>query len=661
MFVCHGQTDRILDVLAQAVTLRSLRVENKVAPVGIDVNPRFSWIISSSARGVIQTSYQIRVSTAKAGSSDVWDSGVVQSNIPYLQEYSGPALSSDTHYFWNVNVATSAGSASASSEFTTGLLSSSDWGSSLWIGKPSPSTLVSTFNAASWIWTKETEFPNAPPGDRAFRKTYATPSGKVATSAEVLITADDLFDLYLNGQLVGSASNATDSWKSAEIFNVNLSSDSNLFAVRGTNRPAVGGGDGPAGLIAAIQITFVDGTSSFISTDSTWLATNTVPDNFQSPSFNDSQWAAATIEATYGSGVWGSQVVLPFSLVPPTLTIDNSIWIWSSETSPPNAPAEPRAFRKQFSTPSGKTLQSAIVIMTVDDQFTLYVNGDVVGSSPNEPNIWQSAQTFTIKLSGSSTLFAVNGTNLPDVNVGGDSPAGLLAAIQIQYTDGTIDTIESDTTWKVSKTVPDGFQLPSFDDSSWSLASSLGTYGVSPWGTGVSISDSLGEHPAPLMRKEFTVSKTISFARLYYAAGGYASISINGQPASDHVLTPGFTNWVEQVQYIGLDVASLLKVGSNAIGIELGRGHYAVTQGSVWNWNGAPWHAEPNVRILLSIGYSDGTSTQVVSDDSWRVTEGPTRLDDVFGGENFNGELIELDIDFFGGLTLHSQLYTKGV
>ncbi|KAG6839357.1 hypothetical protein C0991_003366, partial [Blastosporella zonata] len=174
------------------------------------------------------------------------------------------------------------------------------------------------------------------------------------------------------------------------------------------------------------------------------------------------------------------------------------------------------------------------------------------------------------------------------------------------------------------------------DDSSWSVATSLGSYGVSPWDTQVTISNSLGEHPAPLLRKEFTTTKTISFARMYYSAGGYASMTINGALASDHVLTPGFTKYDVQMQYVVLDVASKLTLGLNVIGAELGRSHYGVTQGSVWNWNTAPWHGQPALRIVLSIGYSDGTTERLVTDATWQVIEGPTRLDDVFGGENYD-------------------------
>ncbi|GLB44347.1 putative bacterial alpha-L-rhamnosidase C-terminal domain [Lyophyllum shimeji] len=639
---------------AAQVTVSNLQVENKIAPIGIDVKPRFSWIVNSEERGTTQTAYQISVSKSQAGESDVWNSGVIASKQPYLIEYAGPALSSDTRYSWSVNVVTTAGSASASSEFTTGFLSAADWDPSVWIGKPAtglviPDALASSFRSASWIWTSETGAPNAPAGDRAFRKTFISPSGKTPTSALILMSVDDQFSLYVNGNLVGSSPTTADIWKTSQRFSVALNAGSNLFAVRATNLPDVStGGDNPAGLLAAIQITFSDGTTTIFSTDSSWRSIRSIPADFQSPSLDDSNWTSSVVIAQYGSGPWGTGVALPSGDVTPTISLTDSTWIWSAEDSPPLAPAQPRAFRKTFQTPSGKTLKSAFIILAVDDAFTLYVNGAVVGSSPSQVDVWKSAQRFTVPLSGSSTVFAVRANNLPDANSAGPSPAGLLAAIQIVYSDSSSTILLSDTTWKVNKDVPTGFELPSTDDSSWSSATSLGKYGVSPWGTQVSISDALGEHPTPLLRKEFEVEKALSFARLYYAVGGYASITLNGAPASDLVLTPGFTKYDTQVQYVVLDVTSKLKVGKNAFGVELGRSHYGVTQGNVWNWNAAPWHAEPSLRTVLSIGYTDGTSAKVVTDASWQVIEGPTRLDDVFGGENFDASYLKPGYDTVG-------------
>ncbi|KAF8150872.1 bacterial alpha-L-rhamnosidase-domain-containing protein [Crassisporium funariophilum] len=635
------------------VDLSTLLVENRAEPLGIDVTPRFSWIISSTVNEDIQKSYRLRVSTKSAGDANVWDSGVVSSKISYLVEYKGPTLVSDTQYFWTVDVTTTSGSKSASSKFSTGLLSSSDWGTSVWIGKPTatdgpPADLISTFQHGSWIWTSESNPPNAPAADRVFRKTYVDPSGKTAASSDILLTADDQFTLYVDGSFVGASPATTDIWKKAQFFSASHSSSSISFAIRATNLPDVGtGGDGPAGLLVAIKINFVDGTSTLISSDSSFSSNKIVTNDWDAPTVNTSGWSPSSLIATYGQGPWASQVAIPTSISPSTLSFADSTWIWSSETSPPSAPALPRAFRRTFVAPSGKTLKSAMILITVDDGFRLYVNGDLI-SSPIETDDWQSAQKFTTDLSGTSALFAVWGNNLADVNSGGPSPAGLLIIIQVTYTDGSTEVILSDTSWKVNKDVPDGFELPSTDDSSWSFATPLGKYGVSPWNNQVTISNSLAEHPAPLLRKQFEISKPVSFARLYYAAGGYASITINGSPASDHVLTPGFTKYDTELQYISVDVASVLKAGPNAIGMELGRSHYGVTQGNVWNWDTVSWHGEPRVRAVLSIGFSDGTSAKVFTDDSWQVKEGPTRLDDVFGGENYDASFLQKGFDTAG-------------
>ncbi|KAF9549702.1 alpha-L-rhamnosidase [Agrocybe pediades] len=641
--------------LGNALSLSSLLVENKVEPLGIDVVPRFSWTISSTASNDSQKSYRIRVSKSSKLPGDVWDSGVVQSKKSYLNEYGGPSLASDTKYFWTVDVTTSAGSTSASSTFATGMLSASDWGSSQWIGKPTngpPDDLVSSFHNASWIWTAESNPPNAAPGDSVFRTTYSAPNGKQPQSATILMTADDQFTLYMNGNLVGASPTTANVWMQAQSFNVSLSSSSITFAVRATNLADVSsGGDSPAGLLAAIKIIFADGTSTTLTTDSSWLSNTAVPSDWNSPTFNQSGWTAASVIAAYGQGPWSNQVTIPTASGPTSLSFASSQWIWSSDATTNSAPAGSRAFRKTFAAEQSKAFKSALIDLTVDNDFQLYVNGDFVGSPPNETDVWKSAQTFTVDLSSSSTsevVFAVLATNLPDPTSGGPSPAGLLGVIQITYTDGTSTVITSDTSWKVSSTILNNFQSPSFNDSAWPSAISLGTYGpnTQPWTNQVSISNSLVEHPAPLLRKEFNVNKPLSFARLYYAAGGYASITINGAPASDHVLTPGFTKYDTEMQYVALDVASQLHTNANnVIGAELGRSHFGVTQGNVWNWDQAPWHGEPRVRMVLSLGYTDGSTSRVVSDGSWKVKEGPTRLDDVFGGENFDASFIQQGFD----------------
>ena len=146
--------------------------------------------------------------------------------------------------------------------------------------------------------------------------------------------------------------------------------------------------------------------------------------------------------------------------------------------------------------------------------------------------------------------------------------------------------------------------------------------------------------PAPLLRKEFDVASSVETARLYLAAGGLARVEINGSPVSEDVLSPGFTDYDKQVQYVAWDVTSLLSVGPNAIALELGRGFYGMATANTWNWERAPWHGEPSVRAVLEIEYADGQRLRIVTDSTWLAVAGPTRYDDLYAGENFDANHI---------------------
>ncbi|MBD3915141.1 family 78 glycoside hydrolase catalytic domain [Nocardioides hwasunensis] len=144
------------------------------------------------------------------------------------------------------------------------------------------------------------------------------------------------------------------------------------------------------------------------------------------------------------------------------------------------------------------------------------------------------------------------------------------------------------------------------------------------------------DQPAPLMRKEFSVSQPVAHATHYVAAGGYADVTLNGERISDDTLSPGFTDYDDTVQYVGTDVTDQVMQGDNVLGMELGRGFYGMLGGNVWNWQSPPWHGEPRARGVLVIEYADGTTERVVTDDSWTTRGGPTRLDDLYAGERYD-------------------------
>jgi len=143
--------------------------------------------------------------------------------------------------------------------------------------------------------------------------------------------------------------------------------------------------------------------------------------------------------------------------------------------------------------------------------------------------------------------------------------------------------------------------------------------------------------PAPVLRRSFRVGEGVSRATLYVAAGGYADMTIDGKPVSDAVLSPGFADYDRRLEVVATDVS--LARGEHVLGAELGRGFYGMTNANVWHWERAPWHGQPRVRALLRIRYTDGHEETIVTDRNWRMADGPTRLDDLYGGETYDARM----------------------
>jgi alpha-L-rhamnosidase len=155
-----------------------------------------------------------------------------------------------------------------------------------------------------------------------------------------------------------------------------------------------------------------------------------------------------------------------------------------------------------------------------------------------------------------------------------------------------------------------------------------------------------GRLAAPLLRHMFTVGAGLVSARLYVAAGGYADISFNGHVVGDAVLSPDFTDYDKRVLYVAHDVTALLHPNAaNAIGIELGRGFYGLTNPNVWHWEKASWHGEPRVRALLKLCYADQHCEWLGTGPDWREHDGPTLLDDVYGGETYDARRAQSGFD----------------
>ncbi|MEU8224785.1 family 78 glycoside hydrolase catalytic domain [Kribbella sp. NPDC048915] len=141
---------------------------------------------------------------------------------------------------------------------------------------------------------------------------------------------------------------------------------------------------------------------------------------------------------------------------------------------------------------------------------------------------------------------------------------------------------------------------------------------------------------APLLRRGFTVNGSVRRARLYASGLGYANLRLNGQAVGDAVLDPGFTAYDKTVLYVTHDVTELLRAGANVVGAELGRGFFGMASVNVWRWHATPWTADPRLIARLVVEYDDGRADEVVTDQTWRITGGPTLSDSLYTGETYD-------------------------
>jgi alpha-L-rhamnosidase len=408
-----------------ALSVDRTTVEYADTLLGTDVlTPRLSWVLGADVNGVRQTAYQIRV-------NGVWDSGKVSSDRSVNVPYSGPPLRPRTRYSWQVRVWDAQDRPSDWSPvrwWETGLLGQA-W-QARWIGGPAPAAPPG-LDGASWIWSPGATTSSAPIGPRWFRAAADLPQGR----ATIVATADDDFTLYVDGQQVLYAPEATDSWKTGLTADLDVQGRV-VFAAVATNRGASGSGN-PAGLLVRVLV----GGQQVLVSDGRWRVTDTEQAGWQQPGFDDSGWAPAAVLAPYGQGLWGPNVGV----------------------AAPEAPAP--VLRKEFGL--GKGVASARLYLSGLAYYEAVINGHRVGTQVLDPGFTDYDETVLYATHDVTSLLG-QGANILDVtlgrgfygmttpNVWGWHTASwhgeprLLAQLEIDHPDGTHTTIASGPDWRIA-------------------------------------------------------------------------------------------------------------------------------------------------------------------------------------------------------------------
>jgi alpha-L-rhamnosidase len=429
----------------------ALQTDALSEPLGVDnPHPVLSWQIRDVRAGARQTAYDVMVFSKPPASltekPDVWNSGRVESATSTGVPYAGPDLQPSKRYFWRVTAWDQNGKPYAASEiswFETGLLQQSNWHAE-WIGHESAELHAVRTSGAIWITSRASSPTVSHTTQNCFR--LSVPLAKPLERAVLYTTGADTAASWVNGDsvLVARPLSAWQQmpWGTYERVDVTgkLKQGDNVVAIGITHYQTAQGGavSAQTPMSAVLYLAYTDGTSGVVTSAAPeWKAQLDAPDGWQQLTYKDSRWESAEPYHPTSDGDTGQP--------------------W------PTGPVA--ALRKTFSS-QAKTVVSARLYATALGAYKFRLNGAPVGDQILSPG-WMDFrehvpyQVYDVTAQihrGSNAIAAYLAPGWYSTplrwfrqgnNYGTTEPA-LKAQLRIQYADGSIDWIATDSTWKAT-------------------------------------------------------------------------------------------------------------------------------------------------------------------------------------------------------------------
>jgi alpha-L-rhamnosidase len=457
------------------VHLIELTAEHMEHPVGIGVVcPRLSWKLQSDRPGEVQSAYEVRAASSgdKLDQPDLWSSGKVVSDQSVLVRWGGKPLNSRAIVFWQVRVWDKADKVSDWSEpasLELGLLHPvSDWkGQWITINLPRYDIMAAPLAGAPWIDGGATQQQAT-----AARIAIDLPADANVRVATIDAAAAGLISLYVNGKATHQGPSSHTAPFHAD-FGQQLRPGRNvigIFSLPVRIRPDP---DAKNNIAAHAIIELQNGQYIDINTSGKWKATMAPESDWFLPNYDDSRWKAATVEG-------------PYSDTPPIRSADGTI-------------GPGRYLRKSFAVKGA--VVKARLYATALGVYEASINGKTVGEDQLAPGWTDYFKRTMVQTYDVTNLLQPGQTNVLGALLGDGWFAGRVgwmglqqyarvadhpsfnAQLEIDYADGTTETITSDSSWRggpgqvvgsdeqlgevqdARKAVP--WDQTSFDDSRW--------------------------------------------------------------------------------------------------------------------------------------------------------------------------------------------------
>ena len=164
---------------------------------------------------------------------------------------------------------------------------------------------------------------------------------------------------------------------------------------------------------------------------------------------------------------------------------DGAKWIWSDPKAASSTAPATIYFRRNIKV--DEIPSQAVAVMTCDNEFDLFLNGNNIISSRDWKN--PVAVDFTQNLiEGTNTLavIAINVSNAPN-------PAGFFFYSCAFKKGESHWMVGSDSSWLWSKTKTKGWEMPGFDTKGWQHSAELGGVDAGPWAIREKLMAALGK------------------------------------------------------------------------------------------------------------------------------------------------------------------------
>ena len=359
------------------------------------------------------------------------------------------------------------------------------------------------------------------------------PAGVSVTQAVATMAGDNMFTLYVNGQIALSVEdpNYWQHYGQADISSF-LVNGTNVLAVAAVN---TGTSPNPAGLIGSFDLAFSNGQTNSFQTDGTWVSANQLFSNWNQTNFIATGWSNAMVLGPYGIAPWNgfAKTYLAATMV-----------------------------RKDFTL--SQLPSRAVLYVTGQGLVEPHLNGAKVGSDYFLPGwtdyaqrLYYRAYDVTALLQpGSNTLGAILGDGWYRGNCAFDgqnyygTKTRLRAQLHLFYSGGTNQVIASDASWQAgfgpilqgdnqagetydARLELPGWDSPGFTNASWTSVT-----------TGAEIAPVIQADPAEPIRtnQNFTpVSITQPQPGLYVFnfgqnISGWARLQVTNQPAGRRIV-----------------------------------------------------------------------------------------------------------------------------